>query len=106
MTSFCALPPDSKAAFCLTLGYRLLLNRPSRHGSLLSARTWRVLSICCLILTLVEAVSAVLYRRPVALSFILLLPSLMFAGWCWLAARSTQRLQPELAGNPRRGDPI
>lgn len=94
------------AAFCLTLGYRLLLNRPSRHGSLLSARTWRVLSICCLILTLVEAVSAVLYRRPVALSFILLLPSLMFAGWCWLAARSTQRLQPELAGNPRRGDPI
>jgi len=34
------------AAFCLLVGYRLLLNRPNRFGSLLTPVAWQILGVC------------------------------------------------------------
>jgi ATP-dependent Clp protease adapter protein ClpS len=34
------------SAFCCLVGYRLLFNRPNRHGSLLSVTGWKWLALC------------------------------------------------------------
>jgi ATP-dependent Clp protease adapter protein ClpS len=45
----------SISAFCCLVGYRLLFNRPNRHGSVLSPTGWRVLSLSFLIVALTMA---------------------------------------------------
>lgn len=78
------------AAFCLSLGYRLVLNRPNRHGSLLSPWAWRVMSGGFLILTLMLA-KIFLFHTPPAPNPGLLLAPLLFAAGCWMAGRAAQR---------------
>jgi tetratricopeptide (TPR) repeat protein len=78
------------AAFCLSLGYRLVLNRPNRHGSLLSPWAWRVMGGGFLILTLLLG-KLMLFRTPPAPNFAILLAPLLFAGGCWIAARGAER---------------
>jgi ATP-dependent Clp protease adapter protein ClpS len=43
------------SALCLLLGYRLVLNRPNRHGTLLSPMSWKVLAACFALLTVLIA---------------------------------------------------
>lgn len=45
----------SIAAFCSVVGFRLLFNRPNRHGSLLSTRGWMALAFVFLIIGLTLA---------------------------------------------------
>jgi tetratricopeptide (TPR) repeat protein len=79
------------AAFCLNLGYRLLLNRPNRHGSLLSPGAWRVMSIGFLVFTVMLAKMSIAHRGPGAPSVGVLWASLAFSVLCWMAARGSQR---------------
>jgi hypothetical protein len=75
----------------LSLGYRLVLNRPNRHGSLLPPWAWRVMGGGFLILTLLLA-KQMLFRTPQAPNFAILLAApLLFAGGCWMAARGAER---------------
>lgn len=78
------------AAFCFNLGYRLVLNRPNRHGSLLSPGVWRVMGGGFLVLTLLLG-KLMLFRTPPAPNFVVLLAPLLFAGGCWIAARGAER---------------
>jgi hypothetical protein len=77
------------AVFCLTLGYRLLLNRPNRYGSLLSPGTWRALSIG--FLGFVLLLVGLSFLSPTRLSVGALIGALMIAGWCWIAGRTAMR---------------
>jgi ATP-dependent Clp protease adapter protein ClpS len=43
------------AAFCCLTGFRLVFNRPNRHGSVLSPTGWKTLAVCFLIVALTMA---------------------------------------------------
>jgi ATP-dependent Clp protease adapter protein ClpS len=43
------------AGFCCLVGYRLVFNRPNRHGSILSPTGWKSLAFCFLIVALTMA---------------------------------------------------
>jgi hypothetical protein len=43
------------AAFCCLVGYRLVFNRPNRHGSVLPPTSWKTLGISFLIVSLTMA---------------------------------------------------
>jgi len=45
----------SIAAFCCLVGYRLVFNRPNRHGSILSPTGWKALGLSFLIVALTMA---------------------------------------------------
>jgi ATP-dependent Clp protease adapter protein ClpS len=45
----------SISAFCCLVGYRLLFNRPNRHGSILSPTGWKTLGLSILIVALTMA---------------------------------------------------
>jgi hypothetical protein len=45
----------SISAFCCLVGYRLLFNRPNRHGSTLSPTGWKALGLSFLIVALTMA---------------------------------------------------
>jgi cobalamin synthase len=67
--------------FCLTVGSRLLLNRPNRYGSLFAPFVWRSLGI-------VFGIAAVsLAAMSVAYAMYTQLPAALFAallsGWCF-----------------------
>lgn len=81
------------SAFCLNLGYRLVLNRPNRYGSLLSPGAWRVMSVCFVMLTLFFAffVLRAPPRGAGAPGAGIVLAPLLFAAWCWMAGRAARR---------------
>jgi tetratricopeptide (TPR) repeat protein len=80
------------SAFCLSVGYRLVMNRPNRYGSLLSPGAWRVMSVCFAMLALFF--EFLIFRaapRAGSLGAGIALAPLMFAAWCWTAGRAARR---------------
>jgi tetratricopeptide (TPR) repeat protein len=80
------------SAFCLNLGYRLVLNRPNRYGSLLSPGAWRVMALWFVMVTLFLAFFTL--RAPPragAPGTGIVLAPLLFAACCWMAGRAAQR---------------
>jgi len=81
------------AAFCTTVGYRLSFNRPNRHGSLLSPRSWVVAAGFFGLIGLALSALA-LYQRtytqvePAAMSG-------FFAWLCWQAGQLAKRRSHE-----------
>jgi ATP-dependent Clp protease adaptor protein ClpS len=67
------------AAFCCLVGYRLLLNRPNRHGVLLARTGWRIVALCICIITLTIATIALGRGTPGAWSGALVLGLLALA---------------------------
>jgi hypothetical protein len=74
--------------FCLTVGYRLLFNRPNNHGSLLSPKAWRLLGGIFAAIALVLLVFVIVskaYSQLAAVAY-----SVLFCTWCFHAAKDTE----------------
>lgn len=79
------------AVFCLTVGWRLYLNRPNRHGSALGPLGWRIVGTVlgiagCALLGLMAARSDAPVDVLSAL-FVSAVGCLVFCYWCFLLAR-------------------
>lgn len=74
--------------FCFPVGYRLFLNRPNRHGSLLSPAGWIVLAICILSVTLLSIVYGSQADQPLWAAEVGLV---LLACACLIAARNSSR---------------
>jgi|HubBroStandDraft_1064217.scaffolds.fasta_scaffold54424_1 ATP-dependent Clp protease adapter protein ClpS len=85
------------AAFCFPVGYRLLLNRPNRYGSLLSPAGWVVLGICILSITLLLIVYGSQADRPLWAAAVGLV---LLACGCFLAARNSSRAAKQTSAFP------
>jgi len=79
------------AAVFLTLGYRLVLNRPNRYGSLLHPNVWLALSVGLVAVTLLMVRAYFLSRGPKAPSAFLFTAPLLIAVWCWMAGMAARR---------------
>jgi ATP-dependent Clp protease adapter protein ClpS len=74
--------------FCFPVGYRLFLNRPNRHGSLLSPAGWIVLAIYILSITLLSIVYGSQADQPLWAAEVGLV---LLACGCLIAARNSSR---------------
>jgi succinate dehydrogenase/fumarate reductase cytochrome b subunit len=86
------------AAFCLMVGYRLLLNRPNRYGSLLSPTGWRLLA--SFFVALGVWLGAVAIPRG-SYGFLVAIPPLgLLVYRCLIAARTAENnAQPRALSN-------
>jgi ATP-dependent Clp protease adapter protein ClpS len=78
------------SAFCLLLGYRLALNRPNRHESLLSPTSWKVLAASFVVLAVVMGSSVM---RDGAYTVIPAAAAALLGYGCILASRGV-RVEP------------
>ena len=71
-----------------SIGYRLVANKPNRHGSLLAPAGWYVLSIALFMATAVAVVVAA-WKKDATLLGATPFAALM-AWWCWIAATNAR----------------
>jgi hypothetical protein len=78
------------AVFCITVGWRLFMNRPNRHGSALGPLSWRILGSLFGLAGLAMLGFAVLGRdMPADITSIAVFSgggTLFFAYWCFMLA--------------------
>jgi ATP-dependent Clp protease adapter protein ClpS len=85
------------AAFCLPVGYRLLLKRPNSYGSLLSPAGWLVVAICIFSIAVVLLVYGSKADHPLWAAAIGLV---LIACACLIAARNSSRKPTETSVFP------
>lgn len=87
-------------AFLVTVGWRITLNRPNRHGSLLPPELWFVIAFLFLILTLTTTGFSVAERRFTELETAIW--ALAFAALAVLAGRRAMKKR-NVGGDTTRG---
>jgi len=77
--------------FCTLVGFRLVLNRPNRYGSILSPNGWAVLGFLFALSALLILVLALMQDRP---EFVAQAPlGAVFSAACFLNRRRVARLK-------------
>jgi hypothetical protein len=77
------------AAFCFTVGCRLMLYRPNRHGSLVSPIVWTLLAVVFASLGIVMGAATLASGRKFGDAVLGIVCSFALAGLCWKARESS-----------------